>query len=160
LLRRYPGTIAGIKDSSGDWNNTRAMLEQVQPRGFDVFAGSETFLLATLRGGWCGVHQRDRQRESRGDCEAGPRVAETGRRTAAVCTRWGASCIPEVPDDTRAQGLHCAFLGDDSWTSVRPPLVALSDELQRQLLESLNRLGFAMPGLAREKADPLAQAPA
>src|SRR5947209_9392987 len=54
LLRRYPGTIAGIKDSSGDWNNTRAMLEQFQPRGFDVFAGSETFLLATLRGGGAG----------------------------------------------------------------------------------------------------------
>src|SRR6266545_3517671 len=30
LLKAYPGTIAGIKDSSGDWNNTRAMLEQFQ----------------------------------------------------------------------------------------------------------------------------------
>src|SRR5580765_8183905 len=49
LLERYPGTIAGIKDSSGDWNNTRAMLERFQPRGFDVFAGAESFLLATLR---------------------------------------------------------------------------------------------------------------
>src|SRR5438067_714328 len=54
LLARYPGTIAGIKDSSGDWNNTRAMLERFQPRGFDVFAGSESFLLATLRGGGAG----------------------------------------------------------------------------------------------------------
>src|SRR5690349_1348043 len=54
LLARYPGTIAGIKDSSGDWSNTRAMLERFQPRGFDVFAGSETFLLATLRAGGAG----------------------------------------------------------------------------------------------------------
>src|SRR5437763_954945 len=54
LLARYPGTIAGIKDSSGDWHNTGAMLDQFQPHGFDVFAGSETFLLATLRGGGAG----------------------------------------------------------------------------------------------------------
>src|SRR5439155_11919801 len=54
LLDAYPGTIAGIKDSSGDWNNTHAMLERFQPQGFDVFAGSETFLLATLRGGGAG----------------------------------------------------------------------------------------------------------
>ena len=54
LLRDYPGTIAGIKDSSGDWSNTQAMLERFQPREFDVFAGSETFLLATLRAGGAG----------------------------------------------------------------------------------------------------------
>jgi 4-hydroxy-tetrahydrodipicolinate synthase len=54
LLNRYPGIVAGVKDSSGDWNNTRAMLEQFQPRGFDVFSGSESFLLATLRGGGAG----------------------------------------------------------------------------------------------------------
>src|SRR5690349_9840175 len=54
LLKAYPGTIAGTKDSSGVWENTKAMLEQFQPQGFDVFAGSETFLLATLRMGGAG----------------------------------------------------------------------------------------------------------
>src|SRR5262252_11217537 len=54
LLARYPGTVAGVKDSSGDWSNTKAMLERFQPRGFDVFAGSEVFLLGTLRGGGAG----------------------------------------------------------------------------------------------------------
>src|SRR5215213_5828622 len=54
LLKAYPGTVVGIKDSSGDWPNTQAMLEQFQPHGFDVFAGSESFLLATLRGGGAG----------------------------------------------------------------------------------------------------------
>ena len=54
LLAAYPGMVAGIKDSSGDWHNTRAMLEQFQPHGFDVFVGSESFLLATLRSGGVG----------------------------------------------------------------------------------------------------------
>ena len=54
LLKAYPRVIAGVKDSSGDWTHTQAMLERFQPHGFDVFAGSETFLLATLRGGGAG----------------------------------------------------------------------------------------------------------
>ena len=54
LLKAYPKAIAGIKDSSGDWNNTSAMLKEFQPHGFDVFAGSENFLLANMRGGGAG----------------------------------------------------------------------------------------------------------
>ncbi|WP_367188320.1 dihydrodipicolinate synthase family protein [Castellaniella sp.] len=54
LLRDFPATIAGVKDSSGDWNNTLGMLEQFQPHGFDVFAGSEPFLLETMRHGGAG----------------------------------------------------------------------------------------------------------
>ena len=51
LLTRYPGIVAGVKDSSGDWSNTKAMLERFKDRGFDVFAGSEVFLLDNMRGG-------------------------------------------------------------------------------------------------------------
>ena len=40
LLKAYPGTIAGMKDSSGDWNNTAAMLADFGAQGFDVFCGS------------------------------------------------------------------------------------------------------------------------
>ncbi len=54
LLKTFPGIIAGTKDSSGDWANTSAMLERFQPQGFDVFAGSENFLLATMRSGGAG----------------------------------------------------------------------------------------------------------
>src|SRR3989338_6236777 len=51
LLRAYPKNIAGTKDSSGDWNNTKATLDQFAKDGFDVFPGSETFLLAGMRNG-------------------------------------------------------------------------------------------------------------
>src|SRR2546425_3734032 len=54
LVATYPGTVAGMKDSSGDWNNTKAMLDAFAQSGFDVFAGSEKFLLANLRNGGAG----------------------------------------------------------------------------------------------------------
>src|SRR5439155_1682871 len=51
LLKAYPQQTAGMKDSGGDWNNTKAFLDAFARSGFDVFAGSETFLLRNMRGG-------------------------------------------------------------------------------------------------------------
>ncbi|MGB8563279.1 MAG: dihydrodipicolinate synthase family protein [Pseudolabrys sp.] len=66
LLQAYPIAIAGMKDSSGDWNNTKTFLdafaETARPaptarsaRTFDVFVGSESFLLANMRNGGVGT---------------------------------------------------------------------------------------------------------
>ena len=54
LLKAYPGTIAGMKDSSGDWKNTQTFLDAFAKAGFDVFAGAETFLLQNMRNGGAG----------------------------------------------------------------------------------------------------------
>src|SRR5438552_18817000 len=49
LLKAYPNAIAGMKDSSDDWNNTNIFLDAFAENGFDVFVGSESFLLANMR---------------------------------------------------------------------------------------------------------------
>lgn len=43
LLKAYPANVVGLKDSSGDWSNTRAVIEQFAGDGFQVYAGSESF---------------------------------------------------------------------------------------------------------------------
>jgi len=53
LLKSYPETVVGIKDSSGDWTNTSAMLER-RWDNFRIFAGSENFLLRTMQNGGAG----------------------------------------------------------------------------------------------------------
>jgi len=67
LLKSYPNAIAGMKDSSGDWNNTKTFLDAFAARSagldqtaraartFDVFVGSESFLLANMRNGGAGT---------------------------------------------------------------------------------------------------------
>src|SRR6267378_2523364 len=55
LLKSYPNAIAGMKDSSGDWNNTKTFLDAFAKSGFDVFVGSESFLLAGMRDGVVGT---------------------------------------------------------------------------------------------------------
>src|SRR4029434_9617164 len=61
LLKAYPNAIAGMKDSSGDWKNTKMFLDafaetaRAALSGFDVFVGSEAFLLANMRHGGVGT---------------------------------------------------------------------------------------------------------
>jgi 4-hydroxy-tetrahydrodipicolinate synthase len=148
LLARYPGIIAGIKDSSGDWNNTRAMLERFQPQGFDVFAGSETFLLATLRGGGAGCISAT----ANVNPAAIAMLARVWQQAGADARQGGLDRVratfqkfPMIPA-LKAAIAH--FADDDAWGTVRPPLVALNAEQRRQLIDALTPLPFEMPGLA------------
>lgn len=148
LLKAYPGTIAGIKDSSGDWNNTKAMLERFQPRGFDLFAGSETFLLATLRGGGAGCISAT----ANVNPGAIARLAATweqpdaDRQQAALdAVRKVFQSMPMIPA-LKAAVAH--WSGDAAWRTVRPPLAALDETQSGALLAALEPTGFSMPGLS------------
>ena len=52
LIKEFPDIVVGLKDSSGDWSNTAAILATYP--GFEVFPGSEIFLLDGLRKGAAG----------------------------------------------------------------------------------------------------------
>ena len=145
LLKAYPGTIAGMKDSSGDWKNTSAMLEQFQPQGFDVFAGSESFLLATLRGGGVGCIT------ATGNVNPGPIVAlhqhwkeadADARQAGLDATRGVFQQFPMIPAMKAAIAWKS---GREDWCCVRPPLVELDREQRDALQAALDRVGFQMP---------------
>ncbi len=147
LLKAYPGTIAGIKDSSGDWANTSAMLEQFQPHGLDVFAGSESFLLRTLRGGGAGCIT------AAANVNPGP-IAQLARswqqpdaddqQAALNAVRAVFQQLPMIPA-LKAAIAH--YSDDPAWATVRPPLVELDDAQRSALAQSLHAINFAMPGL-------------
>ena len=145
LLKRYPGTIAGVKDSSGNWDNTDAMLRQFQPHGFDVFAGSENFLLANMRGGGAGCIT------ATGNVNPGPIVqlyktwqnadADEQQRRLDV-TRAAFAQFTLIPAMKAAIAWKS---GREDWRWVRPPLVELSAEQRATLQASLDHAGFDMP---------------
>lgn len=149
LLKDFPGTIAGIKDSSGDWTNTRAMLEQFQPQGFDVFAGSETFLLDTVRAGGAGCISAT----ANVNPAAIANLARTWRDDDAERQQAALNAVRGVFEGyVMIPGLKAAvahFGGDDDWLRVRPPLVSLSADQRGKLVEGLMEREFSMPGLGR-----------
>ena len=148
LLKAYPGTVAGVKDSSGNWENTKAMLEQFQPHGFDVFPGSESFLLPALRGGGAGCIS------ATANVNPGPiaRLAATWQQADADEQQANLDAVRNVFQSyvmIPALKTAIAHYGDDpDWVTVRPPLVELDAEQQADLVERLDAVGFTMPGLA------------
>ena len=147
LLKAYPGTIAGVKDSSGDWGNTSAMLEQFQPQGFDVFAGSETFLLATLRGGGGGCIS------ATANVNPGPiaHLASTWEQPDADAQQAALDALRSIFQGyVMIPALKAAiahYANDAQWNRVRPPLVELDERQRADLISTLDGAGFSMPGL-------------
>lgn len=136
LVRAYPSVIAGIKDSSGDWQHTQALLE----RDFDdfrVFCGSETFLLRTLRAGGAGCISAT--------ANVNPAAI------AELCREWRspqADALQARLDEVRAvfqrypmiaalKATIAAATDDPGWRRVRPPLTALREAQRAELLAAL-----------------------
>jgi 4-hydroxy-tetrahydrodipicolinate synthase len=152
LLAAYPRAIAGMKDSSGDLDNTRAMIERFGARGFDVFAGSERFLLPTLRAGGAGCITASANvnvaaiarlyREWRSDGADAQQERLNAVRTA----------LERQPVIPALKHVVAEFAGDPAWRTVRPPLAALDGGRGAALVAELRALGFGMPGLAPASA--------
>lgn len=147
LLKAYPETVVGIKDSSGDWSNTSAMLEK-RWDNFQIFAGSENFLLRTMQSGGAGcisataninpaaIHELFAEWQG-GDAVAAQEQLDSVR---AIVQRY-----PMIP---ALKAIVAYFSNDSAWEAVRPPLVSLSSELKISLLDSLAQKGFALSGLS------------
>ena len=136
-----------MKDSSGDWSNTRAMLDTFRGTGFDVFAGSEVFLLQNMRHGGVGCIT------ATGNVNPGPidhlyrtwQGADADHQQAEIAaTRAVLQRLPMIPA-LKATIAH--FLQDPAWRTVRPPLVELTSGQEADLVAGLAARGFDMPGI-------------
>jgi 4-hydroxy-tetrahydrodipicolinate synthase len=160
LLKAFPNAIAGMKDSSGDWNNTKTFLRAFARDEFDIFVGSESFLLANLREGGMGT------------------ISATANVNPAAIyelyTGWNTTNDLDYADQQQSKLnlLRDVFAGkswpsmiavikqaiaiyrnDPEWIRVRPPLVELTTEQAKLLCGRLRAIGFAMPTIGT--SDPV-----
>ncbi|MDE2091533.1 MAG: dihydrodipicolinate synthase family protein [Gammaproteobacteria bacterium] len=147
LLAKYPGIVAGLKDSSGDWSNTKMMLDEFAQEGFDVFVGSEAFLLDTMRNGGVGCIT------ATGNVNPGPidrvyrewRSADTKELQAGItATRRILQKYPMIP---ALKSVIAHYSNDPPWCRLRPPLTELGQAEEVQLFKELEAARFTMPGL-------------
>jgi len=139
LHAEFPDRIVGIKDSSGDWDNTRALLDI---DGLIVYPGSELPLLDVLELGAPGcisatanlnaaaiagvVHAYDR-----GDVDMARQLHEDVKRFRLLLQDYA-----PIPAQKR---LLAIMTGDARWANVRPPLSKMHDEQGRELAVKLQR---------------------
>src|SRR2546428_3461905 len=148
LLAAYPNAIAGMKDSSGDWNNTKTFLDAFAENGFDVFVGSESFLLANMRNGGVGtnsatanvnpaaIHKLYRQWNTAGDADnADQQQSKLNAERAVFSSRKFPSMIAALKQAI------AIYRNDPEWSRVRPPLVELTKEQAKLLAAELKAIG-------------------
>ncbi len=147
LVKAYPDNIAGIKDSSGDWHNTAAILDRQWP-DFRVFPGSEVFLLRAMESGGAGCISATaninpgaiNELYQRWDTVRAPQLQDQLNRVRQQ--------LKGVPMIAELKAVVAHYTGDDAWLRVRPPLESLSKQHSKPLLSALEELDFEMPGLA------------
>lgn len=144
LLGRYPSTIKGIKDSSGDLDHTLGLIRAFP--GLAVFAGADQHLLAVLEAGGAGTFSAAANlacTASRAVFDAfahGDRAAaETGMRKVAA-VREALQKRPLIPAIKHVVG---EARHDPVWRLVRPPLVELDPAEGARLLAELEEAGLA-----------------
>ena len=169
LLKAYPTAIAGMKDSSGDWNNTKRFLDAFADTThpsrtqFDVFVGNESFLLANMRNGGAGTISATANVNSAAIYElyqkcCGVRRGESPGITKdfdALQTRLNVVrevfCSGKFPSMIAALKQAIAlYANDPEWVRLRPPLVELTADQTKLLAVELKRIDFAMSGIGRD----------
>lgn len=139
LHAEFPRQVIGIKDSSGDWDNTRALLDI---DGLIVYPGSELPLVEALDLGAPGCISATANLngsaiaaliDAHSDANA-ERVRDL--RQSVKRFRLLVQDYAPIPAQKRLLAL---LTGDERWTNVRPPLVEMPEAQGQELLDTLRR---------------------
>ena len=145
LKAAYPETIVGLKDSSGDWDNTKAVLDNVPD--FDVFPGSEMFLVPGLKNGGAGCISASANVNPAGIravLDAYAAGVEAGVDAAQAKMAEIRSIFQSKPMVPGLKAVVAHFSGDEGWRGVRPPLTSLPDADAADLIAKLEAAGFGI----------------
>jgi 4-hydroxy-tetrahydrodipicolinate synthase len=141
LASAFPGTIAGIKDSQGNWENTAALLARVPQ--LTIVIGHEPDLPRLIAAGGAGTIC--------GVANVYPHLVKA--LLSRDASAQNKARIQKFIEITFMQPFLPAFkcmvsdrTGDASWRHVRPPLAPLDDAQARTLRETLDQAGFDRSG--------------
>ncbi|MDR3400561.1 MAG: dihydrodipicolinate synthase family protein [Pandoraea sp.] len=144
LIRDFPQTVVGIKDSSGDWNNLSAMLDAFP--GFGIFPASESLV------------SRASAKGAKGCISATVNI--NPQLIGRLCREWAGSegttlqaqadavrgIVQSFPMIPALKAVLASHRDDPAWTQLRPPLTRLTSEQHERLHAQLAACGFALPG--------------
>ncbi len=142
LLEKYPNQVVGVKDSSGNWENMKAMVENFP--GFHVFAGTEAFLLDILRIGGMGCISASvnvtsvMAGEVFAEWQAGSVRADALQEQLTLVRRT----LQEHVFIPALKAVLERHTGKAGWHNLRPPLTYPSQSEIEHLEGRLEQVGF------------------
>jgi len=140
LKEKYPSIVVGIKDSSGDWENTKNLLSL---DNFIVYPGSELPLIDAMKLGAPGCISATANLNSKpiaeviDYCEDKNWDKAIALHNSVAQTRMVFQDYAPIPAQ---KALLSQMTNRESWRNVRPPLIALTKEKTQQLQDALNAI--------------------
>jgi 4-hydroxy-tetrahydrodipicolinate synthase len=142
LLKAYPQTVAGLKDSSGDWSNTEAVIKNFP--SLHTFPSSESRAVDALKIGGAGCISASANINVRAiraliDVWDKPEAEALNAKVSAI-----RSIMEGYPIIAAVKAVLASFSGDQEWNRVSPPLTSLPADKQAALVAALKAEGFSL----------------
>jgi 4-hydroxy-tetrahydrodipicolinate synthase len=143
IREQHPKTLAGIKDSTGDWDHSRMLIERYPD--LQVFPGAENLVAAGLEVGGAGCISAGCNMNARAiralydEALAGHDV--TARHAEVDTIRKILQRYALIP---AMKQMIADARGEPGWARLRPPLMPLSDADAKALAADLRALDFKL----------------
>jgi 4-hydroxy-tetrahydrodipicolinate synthase len=143
LRQAFPDTVVGIKDSAGDFDNMRALVEAFP--GFSVLAGADPLLLPLLEAGGAGcitatsnLVAADLKTVFRLHADPAQQAVVEAAQARIVAHRTLSNAFSaQIPTIKAMLGVRT---GASQWANVRAPLLPLSDSQRAELARQMAAL--------------------
>ena len=153
LLKAFPGVVKGVKDSSGVYDNMKAMVDAFGPQGFEVYSGSDEYLQRILADGGAGCITAASNTNSHwGGIVYAKRVGPEADAAQAMltATRKAATSVALIPG---LREIIARSTGDMGWRTIRPPHLPLDQAEADKAWANFQAAGaLPLPGMAVAKA--------
>jgi 4-hydroxy-tetrahydrodipicolinate synthase len=144
LLKANPGKIKGIKDSSGNFENSLSYVEAFARDGFEVYAGDDSLLKPLLEQGSAGCITA----ASNVNCALGAEVYANWNNAKGAAaqevlsaTRRAVTSVPLIP---ALKSLVARNTGDPRWLNIRPPHLKLTAAQEAALFNAFDASGIRL----------------
>jgi len=140
---RFGDIAAGIKDSSGNWENMLSITKNVP--NFMVYSGTETLLLNILRVGGAGCITASANLLAP-ECQLVYQAWRNDQQNTAEQVQKELTVLRKALESyqfvSELKGLMALHTGSEHWQEMLPPFIPLLPSQVRELSEKINDLGL------------------
>ena len=140
---RFGDIAAGIKDSSGNWENMLSITHNVPD--FMVYSGTETLLLNILREGGAGCITASANLLAP-ECQLVYQAWRNDQQNTAEQVQKELNVLRKALESyqfvSELKGLMALHTGSEHWQEMLPPFIPLLPSQVRELSEKINDLGL------------------
>lgn len=144
LLRAYPGKVRGIKDSSGDFANSKSYVDAFAADGFEVYCGDDGALNDLLTAGGAGCITAA---ANVGSAISAKVYAGRGTAAAEAAQPQLTAVRKAVTSQALIPGLKALIARhrqDEAWLNIRPPHLRLNDGAASALFAAFDATGHEL----------------